>query len=46
MLMEKDRQKRIDDVYKVMRSIDKFINDYPVMHKTEVLVLQFCREQL
>ena len=28
LLMETDRQKRADNIYKVMRSIDKFINDY------------------
>ena len=29
MLMETDRQKRADNIYKAMRSIDKFINYYP-----------------
>ena len=29
LLMENDPQKRIDNIYKVMRSIDWFINDYP-----------------
>jgi len=29
LLMEKDHQKRVDAVYKAMRSIDKFINYYP-----------------
>ena len=29
LLMENDLQKRTDNIYKVMRSIDWFINDYP-----------------
>ena len=29
LLMETDPQKRTDNIYKVMRSIDWFINDYP-----------------
>ena len=29
LLMEADRQKRADNIYKAMRSIDWFINDYP-----------------
>ena len=29
LLMETDQQKRVDNIYKVMRSIDHFIKDYP-----------------